>query len=147
MSPLTSLNEIDCHTIESHWIHELHCPAPLGLNNSKVCAAFTAPVITSTATCKRLFSCVVCHSPGIMCAVEWCDMMFFTAGMAFRGCVWHSKTIGMPSHTFMVGYLLEFPFCTNLANVLLAPPSNPQSVLPSTITRISFPHLATLTIQ
>ena len=62
-------------------------PCALGSHKyiSKVCA-FTAPVITSTATCKSLFSVVVCCSPGIVCAVEWRDVTFITADVAFRGC-------------------------------------------------------------
>ena len=66
------------------------------------CAVFTVLAITSMAACKSLFS---GYSRGVMYAVEWCGVTFVTADGAFRGCVRHSKTIGMPGHKFMVGSL------------------------------------------
>ena len=93
------------------------CSSFLGLfteYNSKVCAALQRQKLLQPQCVKAYFrvSSAACLA---LCAVEWCDMTFITANMAFGGCVQHGKTIGMPDHKFTVGSLLELLFCTNLA--------------------------------
>ena len=53
--------------------------------NSKDFPIVTTTAITSKAACKSLFSGGVCCSPGIMCAIEWCDVALLTADEGSTG--------------------------------------------------------------
>ena len=72
------------------------------INICKGGAVFATTVITLTPACKNLFWCIVYCLPGVMCAIELCDVMLITDSWGSRDCVWLWKMIGMPHHKFMV---------------------------------------------